>query len=204
MSLPEIVSRNPASDVVVVIAKSALSDAIEIITLINLIREQNAGGLNKRLAEAGAGQASRACRNALIARLVILTARAYVKPRNGDRHVQVAVNLLQAKTVRDTFTSGGNAERMDAFDAQWLKCKQDERLPKIKAFRDKYTAHLGEPEEIQEATYVELFEFGVETAKSMELLALAANVATKRVSSDPSLTASAQAFWRPWKSSGST
>jgi hypothetical protein len=63
--------------------------------------------------------------------------------------------------------------RLSAFDAQWKKCRDDHRRHLVNEFRDKYTAHLGEPTELPEPTHQELFEFGAETAKAMELLALA-------------------------------
>jgi hypothetical protein len=188
-----------AEEIVLEIAKQALDDAKEITVLVGLIREQNKDGVNKRLSEAGAGNAAKAVRNALITRLVILVARAYAKPQQGDRHVQVAVNLLNAASTRQHFNEKGDKDKVASFDTQWKKCKADERLPKIKNFRDKYTAHLGEPEDIEDATYTELFEFAAETAKAMELLALAAGISTKPVLTDPKLTTVAEIFWRPWK-----
>jgi AbiU2 len=191
--------QKPAEQIVLEIAKQALDNAKEITVLVGLIREQNTGEVNKRLSEAGAGNAAKAVRNALIARLVILAARAYAKPRHGDRHVQVAANLLNAASTRQHFNEKGDKDKLASFDAQWIKCKADERLPKVKNFRDKYTAHLGEPEDIEDATYKELFEFAAETAKAKELLALATGVSTKSVLTDPELTAVAEIFWRPWK-----
>jgi hypothetical protein len=188
-----------AEKIVLEIAKQALDDAKEITILVGLIREQNTGGVNKRLIEAGAGNAANAVRNALIARLVILVARAYAKPRHGDRHVQVAANLLNAASTRQHFNEKGDKDKLASFNAQWKECKSDERLPKIKNFRDKYTAHLGEPEDIEDATYTELFEFAAETAKAMELLALATGISTKSVLADAKLTTVSEIFWRPWK-----
>src|SRR5580700_9929114 len=80
--------QKPAQQIVLEIAKQALDDAKEITVLVGLIREQNTGGVNKRLSEAGASNVVSAVRNASIARLVIVVARAYAKPRHGDRHVQ--------------------------------------------------------------------------------------------------------------------
>jgi hypothetical protein len=188
-----------AQEIVLEIAKQALDDAKEITVLVGLIREQNTGGVNKRLSEAGAGNAAKAVRNTLITRLVILVARAYAKPQQGDRHVQVAVNLLNAASTRQHFNEKGDKDKLASFDAQWKKCKTDEQLPKIKNFRDKYTAHLGEPEDIEDATYTELFEFAAETAKAMELLALATGISTKPVLTDQQLTTVAKIFWTPWK-----
>jgi hypothetical protein len=61
------------------------------------------------------------------------------------------------------------------------------------------TAHLGEPKDIPEATYNDLFAFGAETAKAMELLALATGIAVKGLDTDPGLVSGPEAFWKPWK-----
>src|ERR1700694_558183 len=163
------------------IAELALGDAVEITLLIALMQGQNTAGVNKQLNEAGAGRAAIVLRNALIARLVIVIARAYSKPKHGDLHLRVAACLLKDNATRQIFGSGNGAQKLAAFDAHWAKCRGDHRLPPIKGFRDKYTAHLGEPKAIQEATYRDLFEFGAETAKAMELLALATGVAVKPI-----------------------
>jgi hypothetical protein len=182
------------------IAELALSDAVEITLLIALIEGQNTGGVNKKLDEAGADRAGVVLRNALIARLVILIARAYAKPKHGDLHLAVAADLLKDNPTRQVFGSGNGAEKLAAFDAQFEKCRGDHRLPPINNFRDKYTAHLGEPKDIKETTYRDLFAFGAETARAMELLALATGVIVKPIiGSDPELASSPEAFWAPWK-----
>lgn len=129
----------------------------------------------------------------------MLIARAYSNPKHGDLHLRVAACLLEDNVTRQIFGSGNGAEKLAAFDAHWTKCRGDHRLPLIREFRDKYTAHLGEPKDIQEATYRDLFAFGAATAKAMELLALATGVAVNPISTDPGLVSSPEAFWVPWK-----
>jgi AbiU2 len=179
------------------IAEKALDDAVEITMLISLIEGQNASGINKQLNEAGVPvRAAMVLRNALFARLVILIARAYAEPKTGDLHLRVAADLLKENVTRQIFVSDKGAEKLAAFDKQWAKCRSDYRLPPIKKFRDKYVAHLGEPKDIPQATYRDLFAFGAATAKAMELLALATGVAnnnTIRID-DPVLVSSAKAF----------
>jgi AbiU2 len=176
-----------------------LGDAVEISLLIGLIKEQNTGGVNKKLDEAGADRAGAVVRNGLIARLVLLIARAYANPKQGDLHLAVAAGLLKHNPTRQVFGGGNGAEKLAAFDSQFAKCRGDHRLPLIKEFRDKYTAHLGEPKEIKETTYGDLFAFGAETARAMELLALATGVAVNPLSTDPELVSAPEAFWAPWK-----
>jgi AbiU2 len=189
--------RRPA-ETVRQIAELALGDAVEITLLIALIERQNAGEINGQLNKDGAGRAAVVFRNALIARLVTLIARAYAIPKHGDLHLRVAAVLLEDNATRQVFGSGNGAEKLAAFDAHWAKCRGDHRLPAIKTFRDKYTVHLGEPKDIQEATYRDLFEFGAKTAAAMELLALATGVAVNPISTEPDLVSSPEAFWAPW------
>jgi hypothetical protein len=189
------------ADTVRKIAKQALNDAIEITRLIALMRGQNADGVNQELEKAGAGQAGRAFKNALLARLVTMIARTYSEAKTGDLHVRAAIEILKKDaTSRQIFQTGDGGAKLAAFEAQWTKCRGDHRLPKIKEFRDKYTAHLGEPkEDLDDATYAEVFAIGAETAKVMELLALAAKEAEKPLDSDPNLVSPCDAFWARWK-----
>lgn len=179
------------------IAEKALDDAIEITLLIALLEGQNASEINKLLNEAGIPvRAAMVLRNALFARLAILIARAYAQRRTGDLHLRVAADLLNNSVARQIFASGNGAEKLAAFDKHWAKCRSDPRLPPIKKFRDKYVAHLGEPKDLPEATYRDLFAFGAATAKAMELLTFATGVANNNTISidDPDLISSAEAF----------
>jgi hypothetical protein len=174
------------------VAELALGDAIEITVLIKLVERQNSNGLNEALSRAGAARAAIVVRNALIARLVLLAARAYAEPKDGDLHLRVAQVCLKDKTTREIFQA--NAAKLAEFDEQWTKCRGDHRLPKINDFRDKFTTHLGEPKNLDAATYRKLFDFGAETAKCMELLALATNVAVAAIDTDPDVLSSPEAF----------
>jgi hypothetical protein len=64
------------ADIVRKVADQALSDAVEITVLIELIEKQNSNGINDKLNKAGAGRAAMVLRNAMIARLVTIVARA--------------------------------------------------------------------------------------------------------------------------------
>jgi AbiU2 len=184
------------------VAELALDDAVQITLLIALLKGQSTEGVSERIKDAGATKAVAAFRNALIARLVILIARAYATPKQGDLHLRVAANILEDNRIRQVFSSGDDSAKLAAFDEHWAKCRGDHRLPAIKAFRDKYTAHLGEPKDIDQATFGDLLAFGAETAKAMELLALAARVAVNPISTDAELASSPEAFWGPWKAEG--
>lgn len=178
----------------------ALSDAVEITVLIELIRKQNADRINNELNKAGAGRAAIVLRNSMIARLVTIVARAYAPAKHGDLHVRIAKDLLKDNVTRQIFTStAGGKERVSDFETRWPKCCGDHRRPRVKEFRDKYTAHLGEPTEIETATYNDLFRFAAATAELMESLALVTRAAVNPVASDADVMECADKFWQPWK-----
>jgi hypothetical protein len=165
-----------------------LDDAVQIMTLIELLKRQNIDGINARLSKAGAGRAATAVRNAMIGYLVLLISRAYADPKPDDLHLRVAADLLKNdKTAREIFDSGNTSKKVADFESHW-----------IKHFRDKYTAHLGEPKDIPESEYAELFAFGDATVQAMELLALVTRVAVKSIKENSDALQSAEALWKPW------
>jgi lysyl-tRNA synthetase class 1 len=183
------------------IAEQALQDALEIYQLIALLRAKYTDGVNSSLAKVGAVTASDTLENALISRLVILVMRAYDEPRPGEQNLRAAVEMLKTdQTAREIFDLGQKVKKVADFEEQWTKCFGDHRRPKIKNLRDKRTAHLGVPaEDIAEAEYRELFEFGEATAHAMELLALGTGVAVKPVTGNNNAVAEADTIWKPWQ-----
>ena len=185
------------------VADWALSDAVEITILIELIKNKNSDGINDELNKAGAGRAAGVLWNAMMARLVTIVARAYAPAKQGDLHVRVAKDFLKDNVTRQIFTStAGGKERVSDFEKRWDKCCGDHRRPLVKEFRDKYTAHLGEPTEIEAVTSKDLFEFAAATAELMESLAFVTRAAVSPIKSDPDVTECVDKFWQPWKVAG--
>lgn len=140
-----------------------------------------------------------ALRNAMIGYLTLVVARAYANPRPGDLHCRVAAELLKKdKTARDIFQTGDAGKLLAQFESHWEKCIGDERLERIKHFRDKYTAHLGEPKDISEPEYRDLFAFGIATAQALDLLVLTTKVAVKSATGNNEALFSAEVFWTRW------
>ena len=183
------------------VGEHAATDAIEIMMLLALLRGKQNGTVPAKLKEAGAGEASKAIENGLIARLVTLTARAYAEPRYGDMHIAVAAKLLIGERERNIISTGDGAPKLAAFEAQWAKCCGDHRRKLVEEFRDKYTAHLGEPKEVKAATYTDVYGFAAETARSMDNLALATEATAKSMIDDnPAIASASAAFWKRWES----
>ncbi|WP_398471341.1 hypothetical protein [Tardiphaga sp.] len=174
----------------------ALFDAQEILVLRRLLQVQNEAGVNASLNEAGAGGAAIIVRNALIARLVLLVSRCFPKSRTGDRHLREAVELLKDGDVRTRFSIDENAlsTAIDSFSSLLA----DHRQERIKNFRDKFTAHLGDPEDKPMPNFKELFDFSTELANCIEALARAVKLTSDSVSENADADNQAQLFWGPW------
>jgi len=181
------------------IADQALQDALQIVQLVELLRGQNSRGINTRISKAGGSQAAIVVRNAMIAYLTVLVTRAYSKRWNGDLHCLEAAELLKSdKSARGIYQTGEGGKLLAQFEAHWAKCTADSRLERIKHFRDKFTAHLGEPKDIPEPEYRELFAFGIATAQALDLLALTTKASIRSATGNNQALFSAEAFWKPW------
>lgn len=185
------------------IADEGFSDALEIMQLIALMKAQNTNNVNKGLTKEGAGRAAITARNALITRLTLLVVRCYAKPRDGDLHIRRAFDIIaKDNRISEELMRRHSGETLKAAQAMWHLCRGDHRLQRLEHFRDKYTAHLSEPnEDIPLPKYDELFPFATETAKLMESLAHAVGANTHKLSDwDGEINGSAEALWKPWAS----
>jgi len=174
----------------------ALFDAQEILVLRRLLQVQNDAGVNPSLNEAGAGGASAIVRNALLSRLVLLVSRCFPKPRTGDRHLREAVELLKDENVKARFST--DEEALSTAMASFSSLLSDHRQERIKNFRDKFTAHLGDPENKPMPNFTELFDFSIEVANCIEALARAVELTSESVEDAADADNQAQSFWAPW------
>jgi hypothetical protein len=131
-----------------------------------------------------------------MSRLVLLVAREFSKPLETDKNLHRAVNLLNIPMVREIF--GKNTDALTEAVAHFSKCKGDHRLQKIKHFRDKFTAHIGEPEEIPLPIYKELFSFAREAVQCIGQIASATGLANIKIEDNIDAKKEAAVFWAPW------
>src|SRR5262245_44277474 len=137
----------PGQTIVYEISDAAFVDAIEIRQLIALLQIQNSGNINGQLNRKDAGTAALIMRNALISRLVLLVRRVYDQGAyETDRNVGRAITLLKDTTVKSEIATRGPPGSLDAALDLWSRLKGDARHERVKHFRDKYTAHIGEPD----------------------------------------------------------
>ena len=185
------------------IAKEGFEDALEILQLISLMRAQNTNNVNKGLSAKGAGRAALVARNAFISRLTLLVVRCYARPKDRDLHIRTAFEIIAKDSrVREELQRRNPSGALNDAEALWLICRGDERLGRLTHFRNKYTAHLSEPDiNIPLPKYDDLFPFAIETTKVMAALARATGVNNHNlVDWDGELNGSAKASWKPWAS----
>lgn len=184
------------------ISDTAFTDAIEIRQLIVLLQIQNSGNVNGCLNRKSAGTAASIMRNALITRLVLLVSRVYDQSKyETDRNVGRAITLLADSAVKAEIASRGPPGSLDTTLDLWSKLKGDVRRERTKHFRDRYTAHIGEPNpNIPLPEFQELFAFARETTDLMWALARSTGARTQGIDAwDEELRESAEAFSAPWQ-----
>jgi hypothetical protein len=110
------------------------------------------------------------------------------------------MTLLEDSAVKAEIASRGPPGSLDATLGLWSKLKDDVRRERTKHFRDKYTAHIGEPDPtIPPPEFQELFSFAHETTDLMWALARSTGARTQSIDAwDKELGESAEAFWAPW------
>jgi hypothetical protein len=178
------------------ISASAFTDAIEMLAIIEVLEVGNVRA-TEALNNAGAGRAAEHIKRALFTRLHFLVARAYSKSRDGDLHARRAFDLLKSHTVAKDMQNPGDLPEASKF---WVKCCGDHRLQKFLHFRDKFLAHLGEPDPKMEIpTYGEVFAIARQTATALEKLAHVTGVVGLSLDTQlPAHKESAEKFWAPW------
>src|SRR5437899_1714662 len=101
------------------IVEQSLAHGIELLSHVELMEGQNNGGVNERLSQAGLQNAGIAIRNAMTTRIVLMVAREFSEPRDTDRNLHRAVDLLSDATVREIFAK--NIKAMDEAQAHFKK-----------------------------------------------------------------------------------
>jgi|SRR5665213_13122 len=183
------------------IAHLGFLDALEIVALIEVMERQNQGRIDGKLSDGGAAAAGIVIRNSLITRITILVARPFGPVRKGDLHLRRAFDdLLIIPAIRDHIHHiGANSDMLEA-ERLWIEVDADPLRTKFKHFRDKYTAHLGEPTPgIANPEYIDFFSFARKTTRVMEKLAHATRGTDETLDEHYNdFIQSAQNFWKPW------
>jgi hypothetical protein len=178
------------------ISAAGFADAIEMLAIIEVLEAGNVAA-TAALNNAGAGRAAAHISRALFTRLHFLVARAYSPSRDGDLHARRAFDQLKSPAIAKDMLNPGDLPEARKF---WVKCCGDHRLERFLHFRDKFLAHLGEPDpDMDIPTYGEVFTIARQTATALEKLANATGVVTLSLDTQlPAHKESALKFWEPW------
>jgi AbiU2 len=181
------------------ISDEGYMDALELLQLIEVIQGQNSGLVNQKLSIKGAAPAAHVVRNALLSRIVLFVAGAYAPPRPGDLHLRRAFDLMQKPEVSRQVGMMGSAAILQDAVILWEQCLSDPRLPVIKHFRNKFTAHRSKPQDIPLPEYEQLFAFAGDTMNVMDRLAEGTGARTQPLRDwQKEFASSAALFWGPW------
>ncbi|MDB5091807.1 MAG: hypothetical protein JWR09_5801 [Mucilaginibacter sp.] len=192
---------DPGQTIVYEISEAGFGDAIEIRQIVRLL-ELHDDTVRTNLDDNDAGMASSFVRNSLLARLVLLVSRAYARSKDTDLHIRRAICLLRDDAVRDEIETWGPPGSLANALVLWSRLRSDHRLPLIVHFRDKFTAHLGQPDpSISLPQNRQVFDFAMETSNMMSALAIATGAKPEGVDTwDGEIEQAAAAFWSPWRS----
>jgi hypothetical protein len=195
---------NPKQSAVLIqeIAKAGFEHALEILQIIEVLLIQNTGRIKARLADKGAEYASAVVWNGLIARITLLVAGCYSPVRfPSDRHLRVAFKWLKDAAIRAEVEQFGSKADLAEAEKLWSQLDNDGRLEIATHFRNKFTAHIAEPDpKIAMPEFKDFFEFARDTARVMEKLAHGVG-ATADALDDvrDKIAGGATEFWRPWQ-----
>lgn len=178
------------------LAMEAFADAIDMLSVIEIIEAGNAPVAVKAVNAAKTDGVVMCIYRALWSRLIVIVARAYSKSRPGDRHVQQAFEMLKDSAVRTEVEKLGNAAALGEAIALWLKCRGDHRLQAVLDFRDKQIAHWGTPN--AQPVINDILAVSRATAMAIERLAQGAGAITVAMTLDTQMMVyrtRAKQFW---------
>ncbi len=135
---------SPDAALVRKIRLNCFHEAIDTAASLALIRESNRYFLATRANRPPTRRAAALIRKALFVRVLIFVARAYAPVRKGDRHTRKAFDLLAEPAIFEEVASDGSRQRLKQAQQFWRRLDGSPRYAKLKHYRDKDIAHLGE------------------------------------------------------------
>jgi hypothetical protein len=186
------------------IAATAFTDAVEMLSIIEVLNASNNNGVSGKLNAAGAGRAAGHIQRAMFTRLHIIVARHYTPLHKDDICAGQAFKLLRNENLRNELAANDLDGRIaSAFDA-WTACNADERLKAYMHVRHKMLAHLATPDpDIPIPMYDEVLAIARNTASCINHLANGVGIIRMEIETQiPLQRESADAFWAPWKPAG--
>jgi len=113
----------PEGDTVRAIARNCFTDAVEALSIIEVLEAANGNGVSKSLNEAKAGRAAAHIQRALFSRMHIIVSRHFLPARKDDLTAMRAFELLADATTRTEATK--DTPSMATAEAEWKACNAD-------------------------------------------------------------------------------
>jgi hypothetical protein len=184
------------------VAKTAFFEAIDICCCIEALEASNQPDVLWSLENAKAALAAGLIQKALFGRLLIGVMTAFDPVRRGDFHLRVGMDLIAEEIPRMVVLQrGGNIGEIEAAEHRWAECLNFEPLERLRAYRNKFVAHLSDPPAgMKDPIISELFDLARMTSDVAEFLAH--GTGTDAVSLRSQVTSfrdSSRALWEKWK-----
>ena len=162
------------------IAADALTDAIDMLSIVDTLESGNASVAVAAVRAAKTEAVAECIYRALWTRLLVIVARAYADTRrSSDRHAHVAFELLKDPAIRSDVEKSGEAAALAEAVTLWANSRGDYRLHSIRQYRDKFVAHRGTWDaKIPLPIINDIFAVTQATARALERLAQGTGVVT--------------------------
>jgi hypothetical protein len=185
------------AETVKTIAKNCFTDAVEPLSIIEILEAANGNGVSKSLNNAKAGRAAAHIQRALFTRMHIIISRHFLPARKDDLTATRAFELMKDEKVKAAATT--DAANMSKAEAEWRAGNADASLESYIHLRHKFLAHLAEPKPgVPVPMYKEVLDIARNAAKCFGTLAKATGIVTLDIETQiPAQKESAAAFWKP-------
>jgi len=167
------------AETVKTIAKNCFTDAVEALSIIEVLEAANGNGVLKSLNDAKAGNAAAHIQRALFTRMHIIISRHFLPARKDDLTATRAFELMKDEKVKAAVAT--DAANMTKAEAEWKACNADASLESYIHLRHKFLAHLAEPKPgVPVPMYKEVLDIARNAAKCFGTLAKAVGIALQQ------------------------
>jgi hypothetical protein len=184
------------------ISKAAFKDAIDLMACLAVLREGESLVVPCALKAANAALAATIVRKALLQLVLMTIERAFAPVKHkSDRHARVAFKYLLDPDIFEEVAKDGSRKQLERARFMWRTYDQDARRRRLRHYRNKVVAHVGERDPAIPVPLVsELRNYAMGTADALARLAYGSGVVELRfkVLTD-AYDESAKAFWSVWQ-----
>ena len=182
------------------VAHRGYLDGIDTLACIEILERGNSPEVIEQIIAAGAAKAADLIRKSLLDRMHMNFMRAYDPVRKGDNHLRVAFEILRKPGGLDLAPTKRQRSDLTKALKLWNDAEADPRLKTLRHLRNKFVAHLSEPnKQIPIPKIRELFGFAKKTCEIWERLSFGTGVVMIELSHQTeAYSESADAFWAAW------